>query len=220
MILAAGRGERMRPLTDRIPKPLLKVAGRPLIEYHIQALANAGFTELVINHSHLGKQIEKALGDGDRWNLEITYSPEPPGALDTGGGIFNALPLLGEGPFAVINGDTWTDLDFTQLTCPDNSLAHLILVDNPAHNPDGDFLLSDGRVTNEGPGTRLTFSGIGLYRAALFNGCQPGPFSLAPLLRTAMSQGKVSGEHYTGKWVDVGTPQRLKALDKVISNST
>ena len=215
MILAAGRGERMRPLTDRIPKPLLPVAGRPLIEHHIEALAQAGFRELVINHAHLGEQIEQALGDGRRWNLNITYSPEPPGALETGGGIFHALPLLGDSPFVVINGDIWTDYDFTQLSCPEESLAHLILVDNPAHNPEGDFLLTDGRVTDEGKGKRLTFSGVGAYRAAFFNGCQPGSFPLAPLLRVAMEQGRVSGEYFTGRWVDVGTPQRLEELGSI-----
>lgn len=218
MILAAGRGERMRPLTDRIPKPLLTVAGRPLIEYHIKALAGAGFRELVINHAHLGEQIERALGDGRRWNLRILYSPEPPGALDTGGGIFHALALLGDGPFAVINADVWTDYDFGRLHCPGDSLAHLILVDNPGHNPDGDFLLSNGRVTGEGRGSRLTFSGIGLYRAALFKGCRPGAFPLAPLLRAAMARGEVSGEHHRGRWLDVGTPQRLEELNDFVSN--
>ncbi|HEC15756.1 MAG TPA: nucleotidyltransferase family protein [Sedimenticola sp.] len=218
MILAAGRGERMRPLTDRIPKPLLTVAGRPLIEYHIEALAGAGFRELVINHAHLGGQIERALGDGRRWNLRILYSPEPPGALDTGGGIFHALALLGDGPFAVINADVWTDYDFGRLHCPGDSLAHLILVDNPGHNPDGDFLLSNGRVTGEGRGSRLTFSGIGLYRAALFKGCRPGAFPLAPLLRAAMARGEVSGEHHRGRWLDVGTPQRLEELNDFVSN--
>lgn len=216
MILAAGRGERMRPLTDHTPKPLLPVAGRPLIEYRIQALAQSGFSELIINHSYLGEQIEKTLGDGRHWNLKITYSPEPPGALETGGGIFHALPLLGDAPFAVINGDIWTDYDFTQLCCPAESLAHLVLISNPAHNQEGDFLLADGQVTNEGTGPRLTFSGIGVYRAALFSECQPGSFPLAPLLRSAMVKGKVTGEHFTGQWIDIGTPRRLEGLNSTL----
>jgi len=212
MILAAGRGERMRPLTDRIPKPLLPVAGRPLIQHHIEALAQAGFGELVINHAHLGDQIEQALGDGSRWGMQINYSPEPAGALETGGGIFQALPLLGAAPFVVVNGDIWTDYDFSHLLLPENSLAHLVLVDNPVHNPEGDFSLADGLVS-EGPGERLTFSGIGVYHPDLFANCRPGAFPLAPLLKTAMAQGRVSGEYYRGRWVDVGTPERLAEIN-------
>jgi len=212
MILAAGRGERMRPLTDRIPKPLLPVVGRPLIQHHIEALAQAGFHELVINHAHLGEQIEQALGDGSRWGMQINYSPEPAGALETGGGIFRALPLLGAAPFVVVNGDIWTDYDFSHLSLPENSLAHLVLVDNPAHNPEGDFSLADGQVS-DGPGERLTFSGIGVYHPDLFANCRPGAFPLAPLLKTAMAQGRVSGEYYRGRWVDVGTPERLAEIN-------
>jgi MurNAc alpha-1-phosphate uridylyltransferase len=212
MILAAGRGERMRPLTDRIPKPLLPVNGRPLIQHHIEALAQAGFRELVINHAHLGDQIERALGDGSRWDLTINYSPEPAGALETGGGIFQALPLLSDAPFLVVNGDIWTDYDFSHSQLPENSLAHLVLVDNPGHNLQGDFCLADGRV-NDGPGERLTFSGIGIYHPDLFANCSPGAFPLAPLLKAAMAQGRVSGEYYRGRWVDVGTPERLAEIN-------
>ncbi len=220
MILAAGRGERMRPLTDCTPKPLLPVAGQPLIEHHIEALAQAGFKELVINHAHLGGQIEAALGDGQRWNINILYSPEPSGALETGGGIFKALPLLGDAPFVVINGDIWTDYDLAHLIPPKHELAHLVLVDNPAHNPEGDFLLSRDGLCSDGAGKRLTFSGIGIYHPALFAACKPGAFPLAPVLKAAMAQGRVSGEHYTGRWVDVGTPQRLEALNRYLSQAT
>lgn len=216
MILAAGRGERMRPLTDHTPKPLLPVAGRPLIEYHIENLVKAGFRRLVINHAHLGEQIEAALGNGERWGVEIAYSPEPPGALETGGGIFRALPLLGDGPFLVVNGDVWSDYDLFRAACPVQSDAHLIMVDNPEHHPKGDFCLAEsGLLSQEGEG-RLTYSGIGIFRPGLFAGCQPGVFALAPLLIAAMAQGRVSGEHHQGRWVDVGTPQRLQALEDLL----
>jgi MurNAc alpha-1-phosphate uridylyltransferase len=216
MILAAGRGERMRPLTDHTPKPLLQAGGKPLIHYHIEALARAGFRQLVINHAHLGEMIEASLGDGDRWGLSIHYSAEPPGALETGGGIFHALPLLGEGPFLVVNGDIWTDYDFSQARCPAGMQAHLILVDNPAHNPAGDFVLRQGRLGLEGEG-RLTFSGIGIYRAEFFAGCADGAFPLAPLLRCAIDAGRISAGYYAGRWIDVGTPQRLDELDRLLS---
>ncbi len=217
MILAAGRGERMRPLTDCTPKPLLPVAGQALIEYHIEALVKAGFKELVINYAYLGEQIVAALGNGQRWGINILYSPELAGALETGGGIFNALPLLGDAPFVVINGDIWTDYDLTHLTISKHKLAHLLLVDNPEHNSDGDFLLSNDRLCREGAGKRLTYSGISVYQPALFAECKPGAFPLAPILKTAMAQGRVSGEHYTGKWVDVGTPQRLEELNRALA---
>ncbi len=216
MILAAGRGERMRPLTDRTPKPLLPVAGKPLIAYHLEALARAGFREVVINHAHLGAMIEEALGDGGHWGLRIRYSPEPPGALETGGGIRQALPLLGTGPFLVVNGDVWCDYDFSRPALAAGDLAHLLLVDNPPHHPEGDFLLDGGRV-REGAGERLTFAGIGVYRPELFDGTGPGAFPLAPLLRRAMAAGRVSGERLTGRWVDVGTPQRLRQLDRELT---
>ncbi len=211
MILAAGRGERMRPLTDRVPKPLLEAGGKPLIVHHIERLVAAGFRELVINHGHLGEQVAAALGDGARWGAQIQYSPEAP-ALETGGGIFRALPYLGPGPFLVINGDIWTDMNFAGLRLASGQLAHLILVDNPPHHPLGDFALTDGRVQAQGE-PRLTFSGIGLYHPDLFRDCQPGPFPLAPLLRTAMAQSLVTGEHHAGIWLDIGTPERLRELD-------
>ena len=211
MILAAGRGERMRPLTDHTPKPLLEAGGRPLIGHHLAALARAGVREVVVNHAHLGAQIEQALGDGAAYGLRIRYSPEEV-ALETGGGIFRALPLLGPDPFIVVNGDVWTDFDPARLRLADADLAHLVLVDNPAHHPAGDFVLAGDRVREDG-GPRLTFSGVGVYRPALFDGCAPGRFPLAPLLRAAIAVGRVSGEHHRGRWVDVGTPERLAALD-------
>ena len=216
MILAAGRGNRMRPLTDDTPKPLLQAGGKPLIHYHLEALAKGGVRELVINHAHLGGMLETALGNGLRWGLSIRYSPEPAGALETGGGIFHALPMLGAGPFMVINGDIWTDYDFSRALCPEGMLAHLVLVDNPSHNPAGEFLLRQGRLC-EREGPRLTFSGIGLYRAELFAGCAEAAFPLAPLLRRAIASGRVSAEHYRGRWVDVGTPERLGELDRLLS---
>jgi len=210
MILAAGRGERMRPLTDHTPKPLLPAGGKALIEYHIESLAQAGIGRLAINHAHLGAQIEARLGDGARWGVNIRYSPEG-AALETGGGIYKALPLLDD-PFVVVNGDVWCDIDYTTLSIAAGDLADLVLVDNPAHHPEGDFALCDGRVRTEG-GPRLTFSGIGLYRKALFDGCEPGRFALAPLLRQAMAGGRVSGRRHAGRWMDIGTPERLRALD-------
>lgn len=214
MILAAGRGERMRPLTDHTPKPLLTAGGKPLIVHHLERLAEAGFNRVVINHAHLGERIEAALGDGARWGLRIEYSPEGK-ALETGGGIFRALPLLGPAPFVVVNGDVWTDLDFARLALAPGDLAHLVLVDNPAHHPGGDFALCHGRVLAEGAG-RLTFGGIGVYHPELFRACIGGAFPLAPLLRAAMAHGRVSGEHHRGRWLDIGTPERLQALDQVL----
>ena len=214
MILAAGRGERMRPLTDTTPKPLLAVGGRPLIEWHLQALAEAGFRDVVINHAWLGAQIEQRLGNGERFGLRIRYSPEPAGALETAGGIVNALPLLGDGPFAVINGDIWTDYPLAQLPRSlGEDLAHLVLVDNPPHHPQGDFALQGWRVVADAE-ARLTFSGIGVYAPQLFAGLEPGVRPLAPLLRTAMAERRVGGEHYRGRWFDIGTPERLLELDR------
>ena len=268
MILAAGRGKRMRPLTDHTPKPLLMAGGKPLIVQHLERLARAGFRDLVINHAHLGERIETALGDGSRWGVRIAYSPEAT-ALETGGGIFRALPLLGPEPFLVVNGDVWTDLDFSLLTLVAGKLAHLILVDNPPHHPRGDFHLAGGLVRAEPPltvqaqdqdgqsasrppmraaarpvqrkaddrppatppatsgaglardipveaGPRLTFSGIGIYHPDLFRDCQPGAFPLAPLLRAAMAAGRITGQHYPGLWLDIGTPQRLSDLDALL----
>ncbi len=217
MILAAGRGERMRPLTDRIPKPLLRIGGQTLIERHIHALARAGIRELVINHAHLGNQLVAALGDGAAYGVQIDYSAEPAGALETGGGIHNALPLLGDAPFLVVNADIWTDFPFATLPAAPAGLAHLVLVDNPEHHPGGDFALTAGQVAQQGP-WMLTYSGIGVYRRELFDACLPGAFPLAPLLREAMDAGRVSGEHYTGTWFDIGTPERLEAVNETVIN--
>jgi len=217
MILAAGRGERMRPLTDTTPKPLLRIGGQMLIEHHVHALARAGIKELVVNHAHLGEQIVRALGSGSAYGVSIQYSAEHGAALDTGGGIFNALPLLGAAPFLVVNADIWTDFDFAGLPQDIDGLAHLVMVDNPPQHPGGDFSLSEGRLAQRGP-AMLTFSGIGLYRPELFAGCTPGAFPLAPLLRTAMDDGQVSGEHYSGSWFDIGTPERLAAVNEVVIN--
>lgn len=218
MILAAGRGKRMRPLTDRVPKPLLPVAGQPLIAWHLQRLARAGLLDVVINHAWLGKQIPAALGDGSRWGVRIRYSDEGDTGLETGGGIQRALPLLGEAPFLVINGDIWTDIDFAGLQLAEDDLAHLVLVENPAHNPEGDFALQAGRIGDIGP--RYTFSGVGVYDPALFADCAPGAFALAPLLRGAAAHGRVSGELHRGCWCDVGTPQRLRDLDRQLRERT
>lgn len=214
MILAAGRGERMRPLTDAVPKPLLPVAGRPLVVHLIERLVHAGFNDLVINYSYLGSAIERALADGAAYGAKIRYSAEPEGALETGGGIHRALPLLGDS-FLVINGDVWTDYPLADLARAPVGLAHLVMIDNPSHHPQGDFVLRDGVVSEVGA-ARLTFAGIGVYRSALFAGCSAGRFPLAPLLRRAMGEGKVSGERYAGRWFDVGTPQRLQELDRLL----
>jgi MurNAc alpha-1-phosphate uridylyltransferase len=269
MILAAGRGERMRPLTDRTPKPLLPVAGRPLIVWHLERLAAAGFGEIVINHAHLGDQIEALLGDGDAWGLNIRYSEEPAGALETAGGIANALPLLtdelGDAPFLVVNGDIFCDWDVARARAAlaAGMLAHLVLAPNPTHHPAGDFALDNGKVgrplaaegaprsggiaaaggmrdagprgaaapsastvaspqagpllhvpASPGDTARFTFAGIGVYRPELFAAIARGQSArLAPLLHQAIAAGRVSGELHGGRWVDVGTPERLAALD-------
>jgi len=212
MILAAGRGERMRPLTDSTPKPLLDVAGRPLIEWHLTTLAAAGFRQIVINVSWLAARIEETLGDGSRWNVEICYSREPYPPLETGGGIFRALDLLGDEPFLVVNGDVFTEADPGRLRLPGNSLAHLVMVPNPPHHPAGDFHCRSGLVASMPPGERLTYSGMGIYSPALFAGCRAGAFPLAPLLVEAMARGYVSGQRYDGYWCDVGNPERLDLL--------
>ncbi|HRP75000.1 MAG TPA: nucleotidyltransferase family protein [Rhodocyclaceae bacterium] len=222
MILAAGRGERMRPLTDACPKPLLRAGGKPLIVWHIERLRDAGFETVVINHAHLGAQIEAALGDGRRYGTSIRYSAERE-ALETAGGIRTALPLLGNDPFLVINGDVFCDVDLKDLRTAASALdsagdlAHLLLVANPPHNPDGDFSL-DGTRVRDGGATRLTFSGIGVYHPALFQGLRSGEkASLAPLLRQAMNEDRVSGALHPGYWLDVGTPQRLDELDQYLA---
>lgn len=213
MILAAGRGERMRPLTDTTPKPLLEVRGRPLISHIIERMRDTGIKQFVINHSWLGEQIVRALGNGDALKVSIQYSAEPSGALETAGGIRNALSLLGDEAFIVCNGDLWTNFDFSRLRADIQGLAHLVLVDNPAQHPDGDFVL-DADVVRDDPEAdkKLTFSGIGVYRPELFKGEHPQRFALAPLLRQAMQDNQVSGEHFTGQWNDVGTPERLAQL--------
>lgn len=212
MILAAGRGARMRPLTDHTPKPLLEVGGKPLIVWHIERLAQAGITELVINHAYLGQQIEDRLGDGTRWHVHIQYSAEQT-ALETAGGIAKALPLLGDESFLVVNGDVFTDIDYAATSLPVGKLAHLVMVDNPQQHAEGDFALQDGLVKHAAD-NRLTFSGIGVYHPDLFKSVQSGEAAkLAPLLISAMQQGLVSGQHHTGIWHDIGTPERLAQLD-------
>ncbi|QFI53491.1 N-acetylmuramate alpha-1-phosphate uridylyltransferase MurU [Aeromonas simiae] len=211
MILAAGRGERMRPLTDSLPKPLLAVGGKPLIVHHIERLRSAGITELVINHAWLGHKLVEALGDGAALGVRIAWSAEP-SALETAGGIVQALPLLGDAPFLVLNGDTWLDLDYAPLIHQPlgEDLAHLWLVDNPPQHPHGDFSLLGERVIDR-PG--LTFSGVALYHPAAFAGLAPGARKLAPLLREWMADGRVGGSHLKGDWRDIGTPERLAQLD-------
>ncbi|CAN5128738.1 nucleotidyltransferase family protein [soil metagenome] len=217
MILAAGRGERMRPLTDQTPKPLLEAGGRPLLAWHLAALARAGVRQVVINLAWQGERIRKCTGDGSAWGLRIVYSDEGETALETGGGVYKALDALGSDPFWVVNGDIWTDYTFAPVALARNDLAHLVLVDNPEHHPCGDFSLAAGRVSDAGE-PRLTFSGIGLYRPALFRDCERGAFPLAPLLRHAMASGAIGGERYTGRWCDVGTPERLAELRAVLSS--
>jgi len=202
MILAAGRGVRMRPLTERLPKPLLEAGGHRLIEYHLAALARHGVAEIIVNLSWLGGQIRAALGDGGRYGVSIRYSEEGPEPLGTGGGLFAALPLLGAEPFLVVNGDVWTDLSFDALDPPAGSHAHLVLVANPAHHPAGDL------------GLGLTYSGISVLDPRLFDGCSPGVFALKPLLERAQRAGCLSSQRHAGAWTDVGTPERLAALDR------
>ena len=214
MILAAGKGERMRPLTLATPKPLLAVAGKPLIQWHIERLSRAGFGQLVINHAWLGEQLEHTFGNGDKLGVQIKWSAEDE-PLETAGGIVQALPLLGDTPFALVNGDIFTDFDFAGLRSGRDSLAHLVLVENPPHKTQGDFVLTDGQVTNPGSGEpALTYSGIALLHPDLFSGMQPGPAALAPLLRSAADAGRVTGEYFSGLWIDVGTPERLAEADR------
>ncbi|WP_298613232.1 N-acetylmuramate alpha-1-phosphate uridylyltransferase MurU [uncultured Thiothrix sp.] len=216
MILAAGLGTRMRPLTDHTPKPLLKAGGKPLIVWHLEKLAAAGFKDVVINIAWLGWQIPEALGDGSQWDLKLHYSDEQTEtALETAGGIIKALPLLGSEPFLVVNGDIWCDYACLPHTLPPTTLAHLILVDNPEHHPAGDFALEAGRARNTGE-HKLTFSGIGYYHPELFAGLAYGKRALGPVLRTVMEQDLVSAEHYQGNWLDIGTPERLAQLDQQI----
>jgi MurNAc alpha-1-phosphate uridylyltransferase len=216
MILAAGRGERMRPLTDRLPKPLIAVGGRPLIEHHIVNLAAAGVREFVINLGWLGERLREAVGDGSRFGVRISYALEGWPALDTGGGVFNALPLLGDAPFLLLNGDVYAKCDWPAWVdraraLPENDLAHLLLVSNPPHHPDGDFGLIGSRICNTP--AQFTFSGISVQRAALFAGCQPGAFPLLPLWRKAAAADRISGDVFEGLWSDVGTPERLRRIE-------
>jgi len=211
MILAAGRGERLRPITDNIPKPLVQVKGKSLIQYHVEALVAGGFRDLVVNHAWHGEKIEQALGDGSRFGASIQYSAEGK-ALETGGGIFKALPLLGEDPFLVVNGDVFTDYPFAELVNQPSKLVHLVLVCNPPQHLKGDFALQGSVLQRDGD-SRYTFSGIGVYSPQLFKDCQPGAFPLAPLLFKAIDQGQATGEVYDGIWEDVGTIDRLQRLN-------
>jgi MurNAc alpha-1-phosphate uridylyltransferase len=229
LILAAGLGERMRPLTNTTPKPLLHVGRKPLVAWHLEKLAALGVRDVVINTSWLAARFPQALGDGARWGLRLHFAYEGDTPLETGGGMWNALPLLGDAPFLAVNGDIWTDYDFGRLPQAPDGDAHLVLVDNPPQHPRGDFALERGRVEPDGP-TRLTFSGIGIYRPGLFDGWRevigaaagaeatPPRFKLAPLLRAAMARGAVGGEHHRGAWTDVGTPERLAQLDAVLDS--
>ncbi len=214
MVLAAGRGERLRPLTDHTPKPLIAVRGKPLIVWHLEALARAGVREVVVNLSWLGEQIRTALGDGSGWGLRIHYSPEGPVPLETGGGIFRALPLLGEAPFILVNGDVFTDFDHRGLVLPAGADAHLQLVPNPPQHPRGDFSLQSGWI-GEADTPRYTYSGVGIFSPALFDGCTDGRFPLLPLLRRAIAVRRLSGALFTGAWTDVGTMARLESLNGV-----
>lgn len=222
-ILAAGRGERMRPLTDHTPKPLLVAGGKPLIAWHLERLRACGFGEVVINHAHLGEQIVAALGDGSRYGLAIRYSAEPPGALETAGGIVNALDLLGDAPFLVVNGDVWCDWDFRRApqiaarAANAEQLAHLVLVDNPPQHAGGDFCLDRQtvRYASAALGPTLTYAGTGVFSPAFFAGVARGSvMKMRPLLDAAIAGGSVTGERHDGRWVDVGTPERLAELDR------
>lgn len=218
IILAAGRGDRMRPLTDHTPKPLLKVGGKPLIVWHIENLKNAGFEDIVINIAWLGDLISKELGDGSQFGVNLHYSDEQKeGALETAGGIIKALPLLNTEPFLVVNGDVWCNYPYSNLhQLKKGDLAHLILVDNPEHNAKGDFAIIDSRVNEKGI-EKFTFSGIGYYHPDLFRDLAQGKRPLAPLLREKMREHQISGEHFSGDWRDIGTPERLEELNQILS---
>lgn len=226
MILAAGRGERLRPLTDATPKPLLRAGGKALIVWHLERLATAGWRDVVVNHAHLGRQIEAALGNGSAFGLNIAYSPEPVGALETAGGMAAALPLLGEQPFLAVNGDIWCDWDFSRAAVmaqsQDQRLAHLLLVDNPSHHPGGDFCLDQGRVRSAAAGAQrsLTYAGIGVFWPAFFVNVPAGAvMKLRPLLDAGIARNIVTGERHGGRWIDVGTPERLAELDTELAQA-
>ena len=229
LVFAAGLGERMRPLTDHTPKPLLQAGGKPLIAWHLEKLAAMGVEDVVVNTSWLAQRFPEVLGDGSRWGLRLHYSYEGPTPLETGGGMLHALPLLGDAPFLAINGDIWSDFDFARLPREPRGDVHLVLVDNPQHHPGGDFALRDDNGVDSDGAVKLTFSGIGVYRPALLadwrdtvagNPGTPPRFKLAPLLRMAMARGTASGEHHRGQWTDVGTPARLQALDAQLRATT
>lgn len=222
MILAAGRGERMRPLTDHLPKPLLAVGGKPLIVHHIEKLAAAGVRDIVINHAWLGQMLVDALGDGRAWGVQIHWSAELQGGLETGGGMRHALPLLGAEPFLIVNGDTWVDANyriFTEFQLAVDADVQLWLVDNPIQHPQGDFALKQGRVLEQGGADCpvLTYAGIAIYRPQLFADMVPGTFSVVPFLRQWMAAGRVTGSHLQADWRDIGTPERLYQLDQELS---
>ena len=231
LILAAGLGERMRPLTLETPKPLLEVGGKPLIAWHLEKLAAIGVREVVVNTSWLADRFPKVLGDGSRWGLRLHYAYEGDTPLETGGGMLHALPLLGDAPFVVVNGDIWTDFDFASLPREPAGEAHLVLVDNPPQHPAGDFILLGDAVLDGTGGSRLTFAGIGVYRPVLLDrrreaagpaaghGDDPPRFKLAPLLRAAMGDGQVSGQWHQGRWTDVGSPDRLLRLDEELQRA-
>lgn len=219
MILAAGRGERMRELTANTPKPLLRAGGKTLLTFHLEALRKAGFRDVVINVAYLGQQIIDFAGNGDVWGLNIEYSREGEEPLETAGGIIQALPLLGDKPFIVINADIWTDFPFATLPASPEGQVHLVMVDNPAHHPAGDFMLKDSMLAADGE-NKLTYSGIGIYDPALFRDYAPGKRPLLPILRSAMSAGKATGEYYTGNWMDIGTPERLQKLDTALKQQS
>ena len=216
MLLAAGRGERLRPITDTTPKPLVRVGGKPLIAWHLAALARAGIREVVINLSWLGEQVRAAVGDGAAWGLAVRYSEEGPVPLETGGGIFRALPQLGPGPFLVVNSDIWIELPFGELALADTAHAHLVLVPNPPHHPHGDFGL-DGEQVVSRDSERFTYGGVGLYRPEFFAGCTAGRFPLLPLLNRAIAARALRGQLYRGLWSDVGTAERLAQLEERLS---
>jgi N-acetyl-alpha-D-muramate 1-phosphate uridylyltransferase len=216
MVLAAGRGERMRPITDTVPKPLVRVGGRPLIAWHLAALARAGVREVVINLSWLGEQLRAALGTGADFGLRITYSEEGPVPLETGGGILRALPLLGPEPFLVLSGDIWTDIDLGGVQLEPEANAHLVLIPNPPHHPRGDFGL-EGNVVVQRDSERLTYANVGIYRPEFFAGCAAGRFPLLEPLNRAIAARLVRGEVHRGAWSDVGTPERLAQLEARLS---
>jgi MurNAc alpha-1-phosphate uridylyltransferase len=216
MLLAAGHGMRMRPLTENIPKPLLQVCGKPLLQHHIESLSRAGITEIVINHARLGRMIESCFGDGSKFGVDICYSAEGDIPLETGGGIKRALPILGDAPFIVISADIYTDFNFARLTNISADLAHLVLVDNPAHHPHGDFCLVEDRIQKTG-GARLTYANIGIFTREFFSHCQEAVIPLGPLLDNAIDTSRVTGEYFSGYWVNVGTPDTLTRINNELN---